>query len=249
MKAISGSGRLRHSSNWTSSSEVRRDTWQEVTSIPQSFSMTVVTRRVETPWRYISAMATLRERSVREPCSKRLLWPELSRTCGTFRLSLPKEVYSPLGLKPLAMAVPCLAALVGNLEVVGAFEDHGGVGEHFGNEGDAFEKGRFEERALIASSLVVSCVCPVMVGVWLDFDTSIIQPWPGTGKPDSGGRGRRRPAIWPIPLRSIGQIAGLLVIRTFTDEMLHARRNEPREHGRIRWNCPEPMESEASPRI
>jgi hypothetical protein len=26
-------------------------------------------------------------------------------------------------------------------------------------------------------------VCPVMVGVWLDFDTSIIQPWPGTGKP------------------------------------------------------------------
>jgi hypothetical protein len=34
-------------------------------------SMMVVTWRVETPWRYISAMATLRARSVRDPFSKR----------------------------------------------------------------------------------------------------------------------------------------------------------------------------------
>jgi hypothetical protein len=61
-----------------------------------------------------------------------------------------------------------------------------------------------------------------MVGVWLDFDTSIIQPWPSTNKPRFCPEGGRRPAIWPIPLRSIGQIAGLLVLRTFTDATLHA---------------------------
>ena len=47
----------------------RFETWVEETSKPQSSPITLVTRRVLTPWMYISAMAALRERSLRLPFS------------------------------------------------------------------------------------------------------------------------------------------------------------------------------------
>lgn len=44
------------------------------------------------------------------------------------------------GFEAVGLAVARLAALVGgDFEVLGALEDHGGVGEHFGDEGDAFK--------------------------------------------------------------------------------------------------------------
>jgi len=44
------------------------------------------------------------------------------------------------GFETVGLSVPGRAALVGaDLEVTGAFEDHGGVGEHFGDERYAFK--------------------------------------------------------------------------------------------------------------
>ena len=47
---IPGSGRERHLANSSSSCLLRLETWPEETSKPQSSSMTLVTRRVLTPW-------------------------------------------------------------------------------------------------------------------------------------------------------------------------------------------------------
>ena len=44
-----------------------RETWLLVTSSPQSSRVTSATFRVETPWTYISATASLRARSLRTP--------------------------------------------------------------------------------------------------------------------------------------------------------------------------------------
>lgn len=59
--------------------------------------------RVDTPWRYISAMAALSARSEREPFSRREVWngEELSRTWGTLRWSFPRLVLRERGLNPL----------------------------------------------------------------------------------------------------------------------------------------------------
>jgi hypothetical protein len=91
-----------------------------------------------------------------------------------------------IGFEAVGLSIPGHAALVGSdLEVLGAFEDHDGVGEHFGDEWDA-SKIPFCRRVLIVSLVRLSFVCPVMVGVWLNFDTSIIQPWPSTNNPHLG---------------------------------------------------------------
>ena len=47
-------------------------TWVELTAVPQSSSTMAETLRVETPWTYISAMASLRACSERSPFSKAL---------------------------------------------------------------------------------------------------------------------------------------------------------------------------------
>ena len=80
------------------------ETWVEETSKPQSSPMTVVTRLVLTPWRYMLEMAALRARSLRLPFSRREVRNGMSlpRTWGVERLSPPIEVWKLRGLKPLA---------------------------------------------------------------------------------------------------------------------------------------------------
>jgi hypothetical protein len=104
-----GQGRDRHFSNSASSSAVRRETWVEEISSPQSSLRTASTRRVETPWRYISAMAALRARSTREPLSRSEVrkGSGVERVWGTRRLSLPIGVERERCLKPLAWPRCC----------------------------------------------------------------------------------------------------------------------------------------------
>jgi hypothetical protein len=83
---------------------VSRETGLEVTSSPHSFFMTLVTRRVEAPWLYLSAMATLIARSTREPLSSidGRKGSSLSRVWGTRKDSGPTELWRLRSLSPLA---------------------------------------------------------------------------------------------------------------------------------------------------
>lgn len=62
--------RLRQAESSTSSSSAARLTCMLVTSVPQSSRVIAATRRVETPWTYISARASFKARSLRSPRSK-----------------------------------------------------------------------------------------------------------------------------------------------------------------------------------
>src|ERR1035437_7137555 len=66
------SGRERHAWSWTSSLAAHWLTWVELTEVPQSCSTMAETLRVETPWTYISARASMSACSLRTPFSKAL---------------------------------------------------------------------------------------------------------------------------------------------------------------------------------
>lgn len=66
-KYLLPSGRLRNFSSSSSSREATRETWLAEIFVPRSYSVISLTLRVETPLTYISATASFRTFSERQP--------------------------------------------------------------------------------------------------------------------------------------------------------------------------------------